>query len=324
MKSVGQIRRAILALFCVFALLQTAHAQEVMPELLPFAWSQVRTTLPNSIKVFAGESYRYDGLPVRVWRVEIDYFDINLTARPFLSKSPTGKESVSAMATQNGALLAVNGGYFDMTSRPARTYSLVKSGGQILAQNIGKVNRANGPYFVLRGAFGVRPDRSFALDWIGHFGADVLSFASPLPNLPQAIAPAPVATTGANWNDVPDAIGGGPILLKNGQARLTYDEEAFFGSGYEANKPYPRTAVGFTADHRLLLFIIDGKQPNWSVGLTLAQLATQMQEFGCTDAMNLDGGGSTTLAVQGSVLNRPSDGRERAVTSILAIVPTGF
>ncbi len=293
-----------------------------MPEMLPFAWSQVGANLPESIKVFAGESYRYDGLPVRVWRVEIDYSDTTLTARPFLSTAPAGKEAVSAMTTQLGALLAVNGGYFDMTSRPARTYSLVKSGGQILAPNIAKVNRANGPYSVLRGAFGVRADRSFAMDWIGHFGADIFRFDAPLANSPTLIAPPPSITSGAPWNDVPDAIGGGPILLKNGQTRLTYDEEVFFGSGYEANKPYPRTAIGFTADHHLLLFIADGKQPNWSIGLTLPQLAEQMQIFGCTDAMNLDGGGSTTLVVQGSVVNRPSDGRERAVTSCLAIVST--
>ena len=293
-----------------------------MPEMLPFAWSEIKTTLPKSIKVFAGESYRYDGLPVRVWRVEIDYSDTNLTARAFLSKALSGKEPVSAMAAQNGALLAVNGGYFDMISRPARTYSLVKSGGQMFWPNIAKVSRANGQYYVLRGAFGIRSNRQFALDWIGHFGNDIFSFDRPLNNAPTVIAPVPSKETGTLWNDVPDAIGGGPILLKNQSAPLSYDEEAFFGSGYEANKPYPRTAVGFTADNHLLLFITDGKQPNWSVGLTLPQLAEQMQNFGCTDAMNLDGGGSTTLVVQGRVLNRPSDGRERPVTSILAIVPT--
>ena len=64
------------------------------------------TTLPQSIQVFAGESYRHDGLPVRVWRVEIDYSDTNLTARPFLSKSPNGQRICQCNGNAKAARLS--------------------------------------------------------------------------------------------------------------------------------------------------------------------------------------------------------------------------
>jgi hypothetical protein len=208
-----------------------------------------------------------------------------------------------------------------MQSQPARTYSLVKSNGQLLAQNIARVHRANGPYPVLRPAFGVRANRSFSLDWIGHFGPDIYKFEAPLPNTPTRIALFPTAAQGQLWNDVPDAIGGGPVLIKDGLNGLTYNEEAFFGAGFPNGLPYARSAVGWTRDNRLIFFITDGKQPEWSVGLTLAQLTDEMRRSGCINAMNLDGGGSTTLVAQGRVLNRPADIFERRVTSILAIVP---
>lgn len=296
-------------------------AQEVMPELMPFAWREVGMAVPPSVRIFAGESFRYDGLPVRVWRVEVDYSDTGLAAQALLSRAPSGKETVGSFARQAQAVVAINGGYFDMLSRPARTYSLVKSGGQILSQNIGRVSRSNGSHPVLRAAFGVRPDRTFAFDWIAHRGTEILKVLGPLDNAPSRAAAPPDLADAQTWNDLPEAIGGGPMLLKDGQGRITYNEEAFFGSGFEANRPYPRTAIGATPDQRLIFFITDGKQPEWSVGLTLPQLAEQLREVGCTEAMNLDGGGSTTLVVNGQLLNVPSDGAERAVTSVLAIVP---
>jgi exopolysaccharide biosynthesis protein len=85
--------------------------------------------------------------------------------------------------------------------------------------------------------------------------------------------------------------------------------------------PYPRAAIGYTRDNHLILFATDGKQPFISMGLTLARLAEEMKKLGCVEAMNLDGGGSETLVLDGRAINHPSDGRERRITSIFAIVP---
>ena len=82
----------------------------------------------------------------------------------------------------------------------------------------------------------------------------------------------------------------------------------------------PRTAVGVTKDGRYLLAVVDGRQSH-SVGLTLTDWARLLVKFGAQDAINLDGGGSTDLVVNGEVQNSPSDGQERAVGDALVLVP---
>lgn len=82
---------------------------------------------------------------------------------------------------------------------------------------------------------------------------------------------------------------------------------------------HPRTAAGLTADgERLILTVIDGRQPAWSVGMTLPELADLMVEFGAFEAINLDGGGSSSFVYRDPetnkvVQNRPSDGQFRGV-----------
>src|SRR5207244_11104585 len=76
--------------------------------------------------------------------------------------------------------------------------------------------------------------------------------------------------------------------------------------------------VGQTADGRILLVAVDGRQPGYSTGLTNFELALTMMRLGCVTASALDAGGSTTMAFDGKVLNRPSDpGGERAVAGAL-------
>ena len=84
---------------------------------------------------------------------------------------------------------------------------------------------------------------------------------------------------------------------------------------------HPRSAVGFTRDSSLALFVVvDGRRP-WSVGMSLSELGAAMLALGAWDAMNLDGGGSSTLWIRGSVVNYPSDpAGERAVGNALFIL----
>lgn len=110
----------------------------------------------------------------------------------------------------------------------------------------------------------------------------------------------------------------------SGNARLIRDGVILPGPGGDAT--YPQAAIGHTADHRLILFISDGRQPEFSAGMTYREAAEVLAEFGAVDAIALDGGGSATMVMadgeQGEprVLNRPSDGRERAVGNNLAVV----
>lgn len=122
-----------------------------------------------------------------------------------------------------------------------------------------------------------------------------------------------------DWTDVRLAVGAGPQLLKDGNVFLTTKSEGFGGDvgGGRA----PRTALGVTTNKHLLLVVVDGRQPGYSNGVTLIELAKLMQDLGAEDAMNLDGGGSAELVIRGQVVNKPSDGRERLIGDALVFVP---
>ena len=77
-----------------------------------------------------------------------------------------------------------------------------------------------------------------------------------------------------------------------------------------------------TTDGRLLLVTVDGRRPGYSVGMTPIQFARLFRHLGATRALNLDGGGSTTMVVDGEIVNRPSDpDGERAVSSAVLVLP---
>jgi len=119
-----------------------------------------------------------------------------------------------------------------------------------------------------------------------------------------------------DWSVVSDAIGGGPILVRDG-APVYRANEGFTTSQLAPRGP--RTAVGQRADGGIILLTTDGRQPGFSVGMTNFELAQALVRYGAVRGMGLDGGGSSTLAFEGTVLNSPSDGRERAVSTALML-----
>lgn len=120
------------------------------------------------------------------------------------------------------------------------------------------------------------------------------------------------------WEKAKFAVGGGPRLLSAGKVTVEAKAEKFKSDVVSGRAP--RTAVGITADKKIIMVCVDGRQKN-SAGMTLKELANYMKKTGAVDAMNLDGGGSTTFFLMGKVLNSPSDGRERPVSQALVIKP---
>jgi hypothetical protein len=121
--------------------------------------------------------------------------------------------------------------------------------------------------------------------------------------------------------------GGGPRLLRAGRVAVTAAAEGFrppqaplFFRSFVANRQ-PRTLAGMRPDGTLLLVTVDGRLPGWSVGMTLPEAARLMRSLGARDALNLDGGGSTTMVVRGEVVNRPADRVERRVSDGLFVFP---
>ena len=119
-----------------------------------------------------------------------------------------------------------------------------------------------------------------------------------------------------DWAVVSDAIGGGPVLVRDG-VPVYRSNEAFTISQLAPRGP--RTAVGQRADGGIVFVTTDGRQPGLSVGMTNFELAQTLVRYGVVRGMALDGGGSSTMAFEGTVLNSPSDGRERAVSTALML-----
>ncbi len=101
-----------------------------------------------------------------------------------------------------------------------------------------------------------------------------------------------------------DIIGGVPQLIKNGKIEITWEQEKSSKSFVETR--HPRTAVALLKDGKFLMATVDGRQKA-SVGMNLNELAALLLELGATGAMNLDGGGSTTMFLDGKIVNTPSD-----------------
>jgi len=128
------------------------------------------------------------------------------------------------------------------------------------------------------------------------------------------------ATVDALWAEADDALAAGPLLLRDGIPVTDATSEAF--SQVFGLARHPRTAFGVRADGTLLFLTVDGRQPDHSVGMSLPALTALLRELGTVDAINLDGGGSTTMVVDGRTVNRPSDpGGERENGDALLIFP---
>lgn len=129
------------------------------------------------------------------------------------------------------------------------------------------------------------------------------------------------------------AIGGGPRIVRDGHVSIEHQQE-HLSAAFAADR-HPRTAVGFTQDEQTLFLVtIDGRQPGHSVGMTLQELAELMTgklplftkaRRGAFQALNLDGGGSTTMIVRRRIVNRPSNqtGERSVANALLLVQPKG-
>jgi muramoyltetrapeptide carboxypeptidase len=145
--------------------------------------------------------------------------------------------------------------------------------------------------------------------WVLSLGPDLAARGDVERFLPGAEASWSALTTSepvdARWQRAEDVVSGGPWLLSGGRRVTDWSSEPFTRVFVEAR--HPRTALGVRADGTFLLVTVDGRQADWSVGMSLPELTDLLLDLGAVDAINLDGGGSTTMVVDGEVVNRPSD-----------------
>lgn len=120
--------------------------------------------------------------------------------------------------------------------------------------------------------------------------------------------------TNPKWENVQHIISGGPYLLKDNQIFIDMTAQKLQSIGGRN----PRTAIGYTEDNNLVLVAVDGREGS-SVGLTLVELAKLMKTLGCTNAINLDGGGSTVMYINGQIVNHPHQPGGIALSNALVI-----
>ncbi len=118
-----------------------------------------------------------------------------------------------------------------------------------------------------------------------------------------------IVETRPDLSGVKTAIGGGRILIQDGKTPNV---------GPPNQPRHPRSMIGWNR-HHLFFFVIDGRQPGLSIGMTYPEMAALAKDYGCTDAIELDGGGSSTLWAMGRIWNSPSDGRPRAIANGLIL-----
>jgi len=120
----------------------------------------------------------------------------------------------------------------------------------------------------------------------------------------------------AGWENITEAVGGACRIIRDGKIAIEMEEEhvvALF-----VNTTHPRTAIGSTRDGKIVMVTVDGRQ-SISTGFPLPDLAKLMLAQGCVQAINLDGGGSSTMATSFGTINCPSDGPLRPVSDGLAV-----
>lgn len=202
-----------------------------------------------------------------------------------LARNTYGKlETTSAAARRTGAVFAVNGGSFSYTGQSGQAFYRPYGNTVIDGQLLGNFVPAQGCVFFC----GL--SRSGTLLG-GQFRAE---------GELMALQPA----GGVSWT---------PILIQDHQPLPIPSE-------WRATR-HPRTIAGSFANDEIFFIVVDGRQPGWSNGVTLEEIQLRLAHLGVINAYNLDGGGSSTLYFQGRVMNRPSDGRERAVATHFLLYP---
>ena len=294
--------------------------------------------LPASVHIYKTTSL-LDGKPNIAWYVEADRFDrkIRFDADTTLGRRLTPQ----AFYEKNGKpLLVVNCTFFSFATN--QNLNTVIRRGELVSYNIHTINGRGRDTFTYRhplgSAIGLTKKGYADIAWLYTDSATkkVYPFQRPLKPEKDSVKqwtaqrflalqdPPPVGLKGRfgkvlRWEKMYTVVGGGPVLLQNGEIHITNNEEIKF-AGKAIEDKHPRTAMGYTNTGKLIVLVIQGRFPGLAEGATLVQEAAMLKELGCSEALNLDGGGSSCMLVNGKETIKPSDKEgQRAVPAVFII-----
>jgi Phosphodiester glycosidase len=263
--------------------------------------------LPPGIKVFYCND-SLDGKPFVAYYTEAILKDKHLD---FTTQVGNGKRyTPSQYYTGNDSpYIVVNATFFNFDKN--QNLNLVVKDGKMLAYNIpfvkGRGKDSAQQLKPFRSAIGITKKRNADVAWVYADTGLARPRASQVPvNALDKRQQDKIDGLGFKKWKVKTAIGGGPVLVQDGTVFISNDTEMLF-TGKAINDKHPRTAMGYTADGRLIIMAIQGRSPGIAEGASLVQEAKLLVELGCIEALNLDGGGSSCMLVNGRETIKPSD-----------------
>ncbi len=281
--------------------------------------------LPKSVQVFYSNDTIH-GRPNHAYYVIADLKDQQLL---FPAKATNGVRNtpLKFYETESKPLLVMNCTFFEFVHNT--NVSLVMNDGRQLAFSNNSIARRGKDTFTYShpviGALGIDKKRKADIAWVLSDSTKKYPWASQYPvspvidsaehlNIPKFVA----SHAFKKWK-MQTAVAGGPVLVQNASIAISNNQELKFG-GKAINDKHPRTAMGYTADGKLIFLVIEGRFPGKSEGATLIEEATILRDLGSVEALNLDGGGSSCLLVNGKETIHPSDKEgERAVPAVIMV-----
>lgn len=297
----------------------------------PFCLAQVKWTnvdaqygpLPSTVHVFTTAD-SIDGKP------NIAYYVIaNLKDRKLkFTTDTTYQRRFTPQQFYNKnqqPLLVVNATFFDFATN--RNLNAVIKDGKLVSYNVHSTSLKGKDTLLFmhtfRSAIGISKKRKADVAWL--YTDSSVQYAKAFQQVPgyykdsfATVEKKDFIQHAASWK-MQTAIAGGPVLLQNGIVAVSNNQERMF-TGKAIDDKHPRTAMGYTADGKLIILVVQGRMPGLAEGASLSQLAKLLLELGCVEALNLDGGGSSCLLVNGKETIKPSDKEgQRAVPAVFII-----
>lgn len=293
--------------------------------------------LPKSVHVYVTNS------PVDTGTFKAYYVEANLKDKKLDFTVDTTRDRRLTPSRfyerDNKPILVTNCSFFSFATN--RSVNAIVKDGQLVCFDTsvvkGRGKDSLNRFFALRSAIGISRKRKADIAWIAADSSMELPMAFESPRKPlelyrsfhgrydflnddsikHYLKPGKDEKIISAWK-MQTVVGGGPSLLQNGEIQISNEEEMMF-AGKAIRDKHPRTAIGYTKDGKLIILIVEGRSES-SGGATLPEEAQILKDIGCWEALNLDGGGSSCMLVNGKETIKPSDKEgERPVPSVFVI-----
>ena len=291
-------------------------------------WTNVDSlfgNLPASVHVYKTTD-PLDGKPNIAYYVEADLRDrrLNFTSDTTYKRRLTPQQFYNK---NNSPVIVVNCTFFSFATN--QNLNAVIKNGKLVSYNMHSRKRKDGQTYLhsFGSAIGISKRRKADIAWLytDSIKGKALALQKPLSAFADSnsfykpgVNAVNILDSGAAKWKMTAAVGGGPVLLQEGEIKITNNEELKF-AGNAINDKHPRTGMGYTKNNQLIILVIEGRNNGVAEGASLMQQAKLFKALGCREALNLDGGGSSCMLVNGKETISPSDKKQRPVPAVFII-----